>query len=189
MATKNKEAAREGLRYVKWLYGVRAVTALIFGILALVWPGLTLGTLLIIVAIYLLVSGIINFVTGLANSGHRPGWALTVVLGIAEVVLGVYVARHPAESLATFLWLFGLILIVRGILEIGAAVFSSWAKHHRAWVTLTGICSLILGVIFVSWPVSSGLAFIWILGVYALIVAGVSMVAAFEADKASKQLA
>lgn len=188
MATKSKEVAQEALRYVKWLYAVRAIVALAFGIVALVWPGLTLGVLLILVTIYLLVSGVINFVTGLADSGKRPGWALVVVLGIVEVALGVYIARHPLISLSTFLWLFGLVLIVIGVLEVGSAVLSEWAKNHRGWVAFSGLCSLIIGIIFVSWPVSSGLAFIWILGVYALIVAGVSMVASLEAGKAAKQL-
>jgi len=189
MATSNKAAAQEGLQYVKWLFALRAIAALAFGIVALVWPGLTLATLLIIVTIYLLVSGVVNFVSGLANSGKKPGWALTVVLGIVEVVLGVYIARHPLISLSSFLWLFGLVMLVRGILEIGSAVFSEWAKGQRIWVVVSGIASLIIGVVFVSWPVSSGLAFIWILGVYALLVAGVSLVASIEAGKAAKQLA
>jgi uncharacterized membrane protein HdeD (DUF308 family) len=105
---------------MRWLSIIGGVLGIAAGITALAWPGITLYVVSILVAWYLITLGIVHLVSAL--SGPKLSWSWTgVLLGIAELVLGVWAARSWEQSLLTLVTLVGVWAICRGVSEIFAA--------------------------------------------------------------------
>jgi uncharacterized membrane protein HdeD (DUF308 family) len=130
---------------------------------------------------------------GLTNlSGvNRSAWGrlLLLLLGVGEVAVGVYLLRHPAVSFATFILIIGLTLIVRGVIELFAGVFGDGGPTYKTVMILGGLLAGIVGVILLFQPVSGGVAFVWVLGLYALITGPLMLAFAFEAKEEAARLA
>ncbi|HSW84990.1 MAG TPA: DUF308 domain-containing protein [Candidatus Saccharimonadales bacterium] len=155
---------------------MRGVISIIFGFVAIFWPGLTLITLIYLFSAFILVSGLISLGTGLVDLFRRGGNSLLMnllllVIAVIETGVGIYLLRHIHVGFATFILLIGLTLIARGVVEFVTAIFSSGINlaTHRWVMILSGTISVIAGVIILFQPVAGGVAFVWVLGLYALI--------------------
>jgi uncharacterized membrane protein HdeD (DUF308 family) len=104
----------------RWLFIVIGILGVLAGILTFVWPGQTLYVLSILVAWYLMVFGIVHIVTTLAGP-KLPWWWTGLLLGIAELVLGVWAVHSWQRSLVTLVTLVGVWAIFHGVNEIFAA--------------------------------------------------------------------
>jgi uncharacterized membrane protein HdeD (DUF308 family) len=104
----------------RWLWVVGGVLSIIAGILAFVWPGSTLLVLSVILAWFLVFKGIMDVVGALASIG-RPWWWLTLILGIVELLLGIWAAGYPGRSLFVFVNLVGIYAVAYGFTELFAA--------------------------------------------------------------------
>jgi uncharacterized membrane protein HdeD (DUF308 family) len=104
----------------RWLFIVTGILALAAGIMTFVWPDITLYVVSIFVAWYLIVFGTVHIVDALAGP-KVPWWWTQLLLGIAELVLGVWAIRSWERSLLTFVTLVGVWAIVLGVNEIFAA--------------------------------------------------------------------
>ncbi len=105
---------------MRWLSILGGVLGIAAGIVTLAWPGITLYVVSILVAGYLIALGVIHVVTALAGP-KLPWWWTGLLLGIAELVLGVWAARSWENSLVTLVTLVGVWAICRGVNEIFAA--------------------------------------------------------------------
>lgn len=153
---------------------VRGIVAILFGLAAIFWPALTLVTLVYLVSAYLLVSGVVGLVVGLINIGNGKisflSRILSIVLSVVEIGVGVYLLSHIAIAFATFVLIVGLVLIARGIADAFSGIFEEKSVTNKTILTATGILSAIVGVIILMQPATAGVAFVWILGLYALII-------------------
>jgi uncharacterized membrane protein HdeD (DUF308 family) len=113
----------------RWLYLLGGVLSIIAGILAFVWPGRTLLVLAGILAWFLVFKGIIDVVGALASIG-RPWWWVTLILGILELLLGIWAAGYPGRSLFVFVNVVGIYAVFYGFTEIFAA-FDLRSLGHR----------------------------------------------------------
>jgi uncharacterized membrane protein HdeD (DUF308 family) len=104
----------------RWLWVVGGALSIIAGILAFVWPGSTLLVLSVILAWFLVFKGIMDVVGALASIG-RPWWWLTLILGIVELLLGIWAAGYPGRSLFVFVNLVGIYAVAYGFTELFAA--------------------------------------------------------------------
>ena len=104
----------------RWLYIVTGILGVAAGIMTFVWPDITLYVVSILVAWYLIVFGIVHIVNALAGP-KVPWWWTGLLLGIAELVLGVWAVRSWERSLLTMVTLVGVWAIVYGVNEIFAA--------------------------------------------------------------------
>lgn len=171
---------------------VRGVIAILFGLAAVFWPGLTLVTLVYLFGGFIVASGLVNLLVGLTNltSGDKTLWGriLLILLGIGETAVGVYLLRHPGVSFATFILIIGLVLIVRGVIELFNGVFGEGGPMYKTVNILGGLLSAVVGVILLFQPVEGGVAFVWVLGLYALITGPLVLAFAFEAKEEAKAL-
>jgi uncharacterized membrane protein HdeD (DUF308 family) len=104
----------------RWLYLVGGAMSIIAGIIAFIWPGSTLLVLSGILAWFLVFKGIVDTVGALASIG-RPWWWVTLILGIVELLLGIWAAGYPGRSLFVFVNLVGIYAIFYGFTELFAA--------------------------------------------------------------------
>jgi uncharacterized membrane protein HdeD (DUF308 family) len=154
-------------------YGMRiseGIVAVLFGIAAVFWPGLTIVTLLYLFATFILVAGIINLVEGIFRaSGGVGSWFLRIILSVILIGVGIFLLRHPHVTFRTFILLLGFTLIFRGVIEVVMAFMEDATIGGRALLIIVGALAAIVGIIVLLQPVSAGVTFVWVLGVYALI--------------------
>lgn len=164
-----------------WWFGLlQGVLAILFGIAAIFWPGLTLVTLVYLFGAFILIWGLSDMVKGLTSVGKRNAWWLSVVLGLAGVVVGVYLIRHPETTFDVFILLSGFLLIVHGLLDmVGAFIERDTATSRTLWV-LAGLAGIIAGIVLLSYPVAGSVAFVWVLGLYALLTGPLMIALSFD---------
>jgi uncharacterized membrane protein HdeD (DUF308 family) len=159
-----------------WAMVLRGIAAIAFGVLAFIWPHITLVVLVFLWGAYALVDGIFAVAAGIRSHGEYSRWWLLLIEGILGIIAGVVAFAIPAITAFVLLVLIGAWAIVTGIFEIGAAI--QLRKHiHNEWLlALAGIASIIFGVLLFINPLAGALAVIWIIGAYA-IVFGVILIA------------
>jgi uncharacterized membrane protein HdeD (DUF308 family) len=114
----------------RWLFIVAGILGVAAGVMTFVWPAITLYAVAVLVAWYLIIFGIIHLVGALAGPKVRYWWT-QLVLGAAELALGVWAVRSWQRSLLTLVTLVGVWAIFHGVAEIFAA-FSVREGGRRA---------------------------------------------------------
>ena len=174
---------RDPRRHLSVLLALRGVLALLFGVLALGWPGVTVLALALLFAAYAVVDGVGMAVSGLSRGDRGRRWSY-VLAGIVGIVAGVLAALWPAVTALALVLLAGVWAIVTGVLEIVAAVRLR-RELTGEWVpALLGALSVIAGVLILVRPAVGALALATVLGVYALLAGVVLLVAAWRVHKA-----
>lgn len=120
--------ARSGARV---LFAVIGVFSIALGVLALRHPFQTVAVIAILFGLVWLISGIIEFVS-LVSGPPRPGRGWSIVLAILTVIAGIIVLSYPAPSLVTLVLIFGIWLIVWGVITACLAVAARLAERHAA---------------------------------------------------------
>jgi len=123
-------AVASWVRSGRWPFIVGGIVALAAGILTFVWPGITLYVVAILLAWYLIIIGVMHLISALAGPKVSYWWT-QLLLGVAELILGVWAVRSWQSSLLTLLTLVGVWAIFYGVAEIFAA-FSIRQAGRRA---------------------------------------------------------
>lgn len=160
---------------------LEGIVAILFGVAAVFWPNQTAVTLLYIFAAFILASGLINFMSGIVGIGKDLSHGLLKgLLGLVQIGVGVYLFRHPKVTFATLILLIGFTLIVRGVIEVVLAFAAESTATMKTLIAIAGVLSVIVGIFVLFQPVTSGIAFVWLLGVYALITGPLMIAAAMD---------
>lgn len=121
-------ASRE--RTMRWLNIAGGILGVAAGIGTFAWPAITIYVVSIMVAWYLIAYGTIHIVSALA--GPKLSWWWTgLLLGISELVLGVWATRSWDRSLVTLVTLVGVWAITRGVTEIFAGFTLRQVGRHE----------------------------------------------------------
>lgn len=159
----------DGLKVMWESLVLRGVAGILFGIAAVFWPALTLVTLVYIFSIYILVSGIVDIVEAIMAVSRGGSWIWKMLLGFAELGVGVYLVRHPNVTFTTLILLIGLILIARGVFEVVLAMLEDFSATEKTLMIIGGALAVVVGIAILLQPASGGVAFVWVLGLYALL--------------------
>ena len=149
---------------------VLGVLTLAGGILALVYPDITIPVLAIILGINLVLFGILDLVDAFTGDDvDHTGKTLQVILGLVGLVAGIICLRKPTEVLTFFIIVVAVWLVIAGAVLILRAIFSEGNRLGRA---LTGLVILVLGLAVISVP-NIGLGTLVVLTSIGLIVRGI----------------
>ncbi len=152
-----------------WVLALRGVVYLIFGLTALLWPGLTFGVLLTLFGIFALVDGVVTLV-GAARTGRKgKPWVALLFEGVVSTAVGILVFVWPAMSGMVLLYVIGAWALLTGILEVAAAVRLRREIEGEWLLALSGALSVAFGIAVFVWPASGALAIVWVLGAYAVL--------------------
>jgi uncharacterized membrane protein HdeD (DUF308 family) len=162
-----------------WMLLVRGIAAILFGIAALIWPGLALVTLVLLFAAYAFVDGIFTIIFALQHR-DQPRWWVTLLEGIVGVLAGV----------ATFIWtdvagfvlltIIGVWAIMTGVLEIILAIRLREEIQGEFWMGLGGLLSILFGLFVILFPGAGALSIITIIAVYAIAFGVILILLAFR---------
>jgi len=150
---------------------LRGIVAIIFGLTALFWPGMTLGFLVLFMGAFFLVDGILAFFVGLfSKSGEL------MIEGLIGSLIGAFMFFYTIQAVAILLILIALWAILTGFAEIVASIALRKYIAHEMWMFIAGLLSIAFGLIVFFDPIISGITITWIIGIYA-VVFGASLVA------------
>jgi uncharacterized membrane protein HdeD (DUF308 family) len=145
--------------------------AVVMGMLALVWPGVTLAAAGILFGVFLLSYGITQIVTALGPHAHPASRSLTVVSGILGVLLGLMCFHSLAQSLLLLAVWIGFGWILRGVTLAVSAVNGPRASRGVVQPLLAAVC-ILAGLTMVVWPFSSLATLVLVAGIW-LVITGV----------------
>ncbi len=168
-----------------WFIVLSAVASIIFGLLALFWPGVTLVSLIYIFAIFVVVAGAVQLFSSFKDIKNHPLWWLSLLLAIVNLIIGVYLLRNPAVAAGVFIILLAIAIGVRSVFDLVLASYADKQEHKGLWIA-SGIIGLIAAIVILVYPLSSSVAFVWVLGLYALISGIVGLAYAVQARSKKK---
>jgi uncharacterized membrane protein HdeD (DUF308 family) len=152
-----------------WI-ALRGVAAVMFGILTLLVPALSLATLVLLFGAYALASGVLAIISAIANRGSEDHWVAMVVGGVLSIGAGLVTLFMPGITALVLLYWIAAWSIVTGIAEIATAIRLRRVLSGEWMLILAGLLSVIFGVFLVLRPGVGALAVaIWI-GAYALLL-------------------
>jgi len=152
-----------------WAAALRGLAAIIFGILALIWPELTLLTLVTLFGVYVLVDGVFAVVHGISSYGKRERWWAIVLEGLLGIGVGIATLIWPDITALTLLYVIAFWAIFSGVLEIVEAIqLRKVIEGELLWI-ISGILSIGFGLLLILFPGSGALGIIWLIGVYAIL--------------------
>jgi uncharacterized membrane protein HdeD (DUF308 family) len=152
-----------------WVVLLRGLVAILFGIIALTAPGISLAAMVLVFGAFAFTDGILLIVSALRRRGaHQPAGAL-VLEGIAGIGLGVFAVLLPAATAVGLLWIVAAWALVTGALEIAAAIRLRKAIRGEWLLALSGALSIALGILFALFPAAGLLTLVLWIGAYALI--------------------
>jgi uncharacterized membrane protein HdeD (DUF308 family) len=150
-----------------WALGVRGLAGVIFGILAFVWPGITLAVLVLLFGAYALVDGVLALVSAVRSGGDQL-WAL-LLEGVVGIAAGVAALALPGLTAMVLLLIIAVWAILKGVLEVISAVrLRKVIANEWSWI-VGGLLSVIFGLVLLAAPGTGALALVWLIGVYAIL--------------------
>lgn len=164
-----------------WMLGLRGAIALLFGILALLWPGLTLLWLVALFAAYALISGVVSIIAAVQNRRSDREWWLILLLGLVSVAAGIVALIHPALTALVLVLVMGANALVTGVLDIAVAIRLRKVIQNEWLLILSGLASIIFGVLVFLFPGAGALAMVWLISAYAIVTGILLLWLAFRA--------
>jgi uncharacterized membrane protein HdeD (DUF308 family) len=162
-----------------WVILLRGIFAILFGLAAILLPGVTLAVLVLIFAAYMLLDGIFDIVAAVRAAQRHERWGLLIVEGIVDLAAGVIALVWPLITILVFVYIMGAWAIVSGIL-LWSAAFRLNLTHGRWLMGFGGAVSTLWGFLLLLWPFSGAVAVTWLIGVYALFFGGAMLALAFR---------
>lgn len=159
-----------------WMPALRGVVAIAFGLIALLWPGLTLLGLVGLFAAYAALGGAISVAAAVRYRKTHDDWWMPLLLGIVAIGAGVIAVIHPALSVMILVLLIGAQAMISGILDIAMAIRLRKVMRHECLLILTGAAAVLFGILAFLFPGAGALAIVWMISIYAL-ATGVLLVA------------
>ena len=163
-----------------WVVLLRGICAVVFGILALVWPGLTLLSLVLLYGAYALVDGVLSIACGVTSRAAPRPWWVMILAGLLGVAAGIVAFLYPAITAMVLLVIIAFAAIVRGVLEIAAGIRLRKEIEGEFWLILGGVLSIVFGVFLLLRPGVGALAVVWLIGGYAIVFGIIAMVLAYR---------
>ncbi|WP_317203396.1 HdeD family acid-resistance protein [Janthinobacterium sp.] len=168
------------LRYW-WVFALRGALGVLFGVVALAMPGLTLLSLIAVFAVYALLAGIVAVAGALSNRHNASDWWILLTLGLAGILAGALASLHPALTALVLVIVIGLNAILTGLLDIMLAVRLRNVVRGEWLLLLSAATSLAFGALIIAYPGAGALALVWLIGTYALLTGLLYLVMAYRA--------
>jgi uncharacterized membrane protein HdeD (DUF308 family) len=152
-----------------WSLAIRGLVALIVGAIAFVWPGITLAALVILFGAYALIDGVVSLIGAWRASRAHERWGVLVLEGIAGIVASVIAILWPGITAYALVVVIAAWALVTGAFEIAAAV--RLRKHISGeWLlALSGVVSILFGLLMIAFPLAGALAIAYMVGIYAFV--------------------
>lgn len=164
-----------------WMLAAFGVISMLFAVLVLVWPGLTLLSLVALFAAYALFGGIMWVIGAVTNRKSDEEWWLILLLGLVSIGAGVIAILHPELTALVLVLVMGANALIMGVLDIAVAIRLRKEIRGEWLLGLTGIVSIVFGILVFLFPRAGALALVWLISFYAASTGALLLALAFRA--------
>ncbi|RIK52839.1 MAG: hypothetical protein DCC57_09315 [Chloroflexi bacterium] len=158
-----------------WVLLIRGIAAILFGVLAFIWPGVTIATLVLLFGAYALVDGVFGLFAAFGARSYESNWWMLALGAVASIIFGLLVFFWPGITALVLLYMIASWAIITGIVEIVAAIQLRKEITGEFWLILAGILSVIFGIYVFIFPGAGALGLIWAIGAYAIVL-GIALI-------------
>jgi len=170
----------ETLKRHWWVPVLRGIAAIIFGIMAFVYPGLTVAVLVLLFGAWVLVDGIFRVIGAIGHRSSDPDWGWQLVIGILGIIIGFLTFHAPAiTALALVIYIAAWALMI-GATEIVVAIRLRREIKGEWFLILMGVVSIIFAIMLLWNPLPGALALVWLIGSYAIVFGVLGIIFGFR---------
>ena len=168
---------------------MRGIVAILFGLIVLAWPGITFRALLLVFGISAIAAGVFAILGGLRAEETRRRW-LQLAEGVVAALAGIVALAWPRGITArALLYLIAAWAIVTGIMEMAGALRTRLASMPEWVLLVSGVISVVFGILLLVWPRLGLLGLVWLIGIYAIVYGIIHLVLAFTGGPTRKAAA
>ena len=170
----------ETLKRHWWVPVLRGVAAIVFGVIAFVYPGLTVAVLVLLFGAWVLVDGVFRIVGAIGRRASDPDWGWQLVIGILGIIIGFLTFHAPAiTALALVIYIAAWALMI-GATEIAVA-FKLRREIKGEWfLILMGLLSIVFAIMLLWNPLPGALALVWLIASYAIVFGFLGIILGFR---------
>lgn len=168
-----------------WLLLLRGIAAIVFGVLAFMWPGITLLTLILFWGAYAVVDGVFSLWSAISGKGGgavNSRWWLALV-GVCGIVAGVLAFALPGLTALVLLMFIAGWAIATGVLQVVGAIRLRKEIEGEWLLILSGLLSIAFGFVLIAWPGPGLLSVVWLIGSFAILEGIIYAALAFRLKK------
>jgi uncharacterized membrane protein HdeD (DUF308 family) len=159
-----------------WVMLLRGLLAIAFGVMAIVWPGLTLFWMIWLFGVYAIVDGVLEIWSGIRNRYRHDRWWTEILIGLAGIVAGFLVLVLPGVTAIVLIYFIAAWMIFSGVMGIIYAIRVRNEISNEWFIIISGVLSVIVGLYFLAFPRDGALSLVWLIGIYAILF-GIMLVA------------
>ena len=174
--------SRTQVTQMRWVLGLHGLASVVFGVMILTWPGISVYALTIVFGAYTLATGIVELGTAFAARGtEERGWL--VLRGVLGIAVGVLVFAWPGISALALLYVIGAYAVALGILTVAASFRLPLDGSETASMLLIGLASSVFGIVIFAKPGAGALAVLALIAAFALVTGVTELVVAIGGEK------
>jgi uncharacterized membrane protein HdeD (DUF308 family) len=163
-----------------WLLLVRGLAAIAFGVIAFLWPAITLVSMIYLFGIYAIVDGLVAIWAAFNLPGQPgPRWWLGLS-GVVSILAGIIAFVYTGMTAMVLLVVIAVWAIIIGLLQLYAAIQLWKVIDNDWWLILSGLLAVAFGAVMIAWPSTGTLALIWSIAWFALFFGCMFVGLAFE---------
>lgn len=182
MLNSAAQTARTQVTKMRWVLGLHGLASVVFGVMILAWPGISVYALTIVFGVYTLATGIVEFSTAFTTQGKEER-AWLILRGILGITVGVLVFAWPGISALTLLYVIGAYAVAFGVMFVVASFRLPLDGRDTASMILTGIVAIVFGIVIFAAPGAGALAVLGLIAAFALVTGISELVVSIAGEK------
>ncbi len=160
----------------RWILAAAGIVTLLFGMVTIVWPGITLFVLVSLWGAYALIYGVVSLFAMFRAMRAGTTWWTHLLVGVISLAAGIYVFANVFISSVALLYVIAIWALVVGTAEIVAGL-----AVVNFGTVVVGVISVLFGLLLFANPGAGALGLVWAIGIFAIVRGIVLLVAAFRA--------
>ena len=178
---------KKDVKEARWTLGLYGVLSIVFGVLIVIWPGISLYTLVILFGAFALVRGVIGLVAAV-RSGSTPGRAWLVFNSVLGIAVGAIVFWRTDMSALALLYVIGAYAITLGVITLfGSYVLPFQSSADRILLALSGCVGIVFGIVMFAKPGDGAIVLLSLIAAYAIILGITELGVAIGAESLFKR--
>jgi uncharacterized membrane protein HdeD (DUF308 family) len=163
-----------------WVIALRGILGIVFGLIALFLPGVTILSIVLVFAAYMLVDGAFSVAGAIRSRNRNRQWGWLVLNGVISIITAVLAYLWPVITALAFVLLLAAWSIVGGAVQLAAGFRVNKGQRGRGWLIVGGIVSILFGALLIISPLLGAIVLVWWLGAYILVSSILLLIIAFS---------
>lgn len=151
-----------------WIFLLRGLIAIAFGIAAWTWPGLTLATLVLLFGAFAFAGGACAVVAAISGRATHEDWWVLLLEGLAGMLVGALTLFAPGVTTLTLVIYIAAWALVSGFLQIATAIRMRREIRNEGLLIFNGVLTVLFGILMIALPGAGALALLWLIAAFSV---------------------